>query len=61
METIAACPTVREVEAETGPSAAVIFVVPTPALVAKPLVPASLPITATSAADELQVTSVVKS
>jgi len=56
-----ACPTAREVEAVTEPDVAVIFAVPTPALVAKPFVPELLLMMATCADDELQVTSDVTS
>jgi hypothetical protein len=61
IDTMAACPTVSEVEAVTEPSVAAIFAAPTPALVAKPLVLKLLLMMATCADDELQVTSVVTS
>jgi hypothetical protein len=50
---------VNVVVADTAPEVAVMVAVPTPALVAKPLLPATLLIIATVAADELQVTTEV--
>ena len=59
METKAGCPTVRFVEEEIEPEAAVMLAVPTPALVAKPFVPELLLTIATRAADELHVATEV--
>jgi len=61
IDTMTACPTAREVEAVTAIDVAVIFAVPTPALVANPFVPELLLMMATCADDELQVTSDVTS
>ena len=59
METRTAVPTVRVVVPFTGPRVAVMVVVPSPALVARPLLPEALLIIATAADDELQVTTSV--
>jgi hypothetical protein len=55
----AAVPMVNVVVADTAPEVAVMVAVPTPAVVAKPLLPEALLIIATVAADELQVTTEV--
>jgi hypothetical protein len=59
MEARAAVPTVNVVVADTVPNVAVMTVVPAPALVARPLLPDVLLISATFADDELQVTTEV--
>jgi hypothetical protein len=61
IDTMTAWPTVSEVEPATEPKLAAIFAVPTPELVAKPLVVGLLLMMATCADDELQVTSDVTS
>ena len=53
--------TVIDVDAVTCPNVAVMFAVPTPALVANPLEPELLLMTATCVDDEAQVTSEVTS
>jgi hypothetical protein len=53
--------TVRVVKLETEPNEAEIVVVPTPELVAKPLEPVLLLITATVAVEEVHVTDDVRS
>ena len=59
IDTRAALVTVKGVEEEIAPDVALIFAVPTPALVANPLEPAVLLITATGAASDAQLTVVV--
>jgi hypothetical protein len=61
METRVADVTVRVVEPEMPPEVAVIVAVPAATAVALPLVPAALLMVAKDAADELQVTEVVRS
>lgn len=61
IEDSAACPTIIVVEVETGPEVAVMFAVPTPALVANPFVPEALLMITTVADDELHVTTEVTS
>jgi hypothetical protein len=56
-----ACVTVRVVDPDMLPDAAVIVVDPVAAAVADPLDPAALLIVATPVLDELQVTAVVRS
>ena len=60
VERIAAV-TVRPVEPDTPPNVAVMVVDPTPAPVARPWEPTALEIVATDAAEEVQVTWVVRS
>ena len=59
-EAKAAALTVRVVEPETEPEVAVIVVEPLPTLLARPWLPAELLIVATPAADELQLTELVR-
>jgi len=61
IEDSAACPTVIVVEVETEPEVAVMFAVPSPALVANPFVPEALLMMTTVADDELHVTTEVTS
>ena len=58
-EAKAAVPTVNVVVADTFPDVAVMTEIPTPALVARPLLPDVLLMIATLASDELQVTTEV--
>ena len=58
---MAGWPTARDVDAVTCPNVAVIFAVPTPAVVANPLDPELLLMTATCVVEEAQVTSDVTS
>jgi hypothetical protein len=59
IDTSAGLATVSVVAPEIAPEVAVMVVVPWLALVARPLVPGLLLITATDAEDELQVTAAV--
>ena len=59
IDTSSGIATVSLVAPEIEPEVAVIFVVPSPALVARPLLPGLLLITATAADDDLQVTTAV--
>ena len=60
METRAAADTVSDVEAVTVPEVAVMVVVPTPTLVARPSVPVAPLMVAMPVADELHVTVPVR-
>ena len=59
MDTRAALPTVSVAEPEIEPEVAVMVAVPTPALVASPLLPESLLTTATAATVDAQVAVLV--
>ena len=61
IDTSAVAPTVRAVESEMPPNSAVIVVVPVETEAANPLKFAALPIVATLAADEIQLTDAVMS
>ena len=61
IDTIAAGATVRVVELDIEPEVALIFATPVAALVASPMLPELLLITATVAGDEFQVTMDVTS
>jgi hypothetical protein len=53
--------TLRVVDAETPPTAAVIVVVPSATEVARPFVPAALLMVATEVTDDVQVAAIVRS